>query len=229
MQEIVGLGHKYHPSKKETGDLKKILNTAKKIKNYHINFVYLTFEQSLLFYYLCNKFKNSKDYDPKEKHDFEIQFSKNGNNAPTLLYLTKSKLKKVNEKRTKKENFVLQLTNKQIAETCKETIKMGKKTRNVFEKFYTNKEWYEEGDDDDDVNFDTDIDEIDENSKAKKQEEFQKKLHAFMSMKPMLTKNSQKSFQGLKKIIESKPKVDNYLQKMVKLSRMQILSFLKNM
>lgn len=49
MQEIVGLGHKYHPSKKETGDFKKILNTAKKIKNYHINFVYLTFERSLPF------------------------------------------------------------------------------------------------------------------------------------------------------------------------------------
>ena len=55
----------------------------------------------------------------------------------------------MNEKRLKKENFVLQLTNKQIAETCKKTIKMDKKTRNFFEKFYTNKEWYEKGDDDD--------------------------------------------------------------------------------
>lgn len=107
----------------------------KKIKNYHIIFVYLTFEQSLLFYYLCNKFKNSKDYDPKEKHDFKIQFSKNENNTPTLLYLTKSQLKKVNEKRSKKENFVLQMTNKQIAETCKETIKMDKKRVKFFEKF----------------------------------------------------------------------------------------------
>lgn len=226
MQEIFGLGYKYHSSKKEIGDLKKILNTAKKIKNYHISFVYLTFEQSLLFYYLCNKFKNSKDYDPKEKHDFEIQFFKNENNAPILLYLTKSQLKKVNEKRSKKENFVLQLTNKQIAETCKETIKMDKKTRKFFEKFYTNKEWYEKGDDDD-VNFDIDIDEIDENNKAQEQEELQKKLRAFMSMKPMLTKNSQKAFQGLKKIIESKPKVDNYHQKIVKLGQMQLLSFLK--
>lgn len=198
MQEIFGLGYKYHPSKKEIGDLKKILNTAKKIKNYHISFVYLTFEQSLIFYYLCNKFKNSKDYDPKEKHDFEIQFLKNENNAPILLYLAKSQLKKVNEKRSKKENFVSQLTNKQIAETCKETIKMDKKTRKFFEKFYTNKEWYEKGDDDD-VNFDIDIDEIDGNNKAQEQEELQKKLRAFMSMKPMLTKNSQKAFQGLKK------------------------------
>lgn len=32
MQEIFGLGYKYHPSKKEIGDLKKILNTAKKNK-----------------------------------------------------------------------------------------------------------------------------------------------------------------------------------------------------
>ena len=48
-----------------------------------------------------------------------------------------------------------------------------------------------------------------------------------MSMKPMLTKNSQKSFQGLKKIIESKPKVDKYHQKIVKLGQMQLLSFLK--
>ena len=197
MQEIFGLGHKYHPSKKEIGDLKKkILNTAKKLKNYHISFVYLTFEQSLRFYYLCNKFKNSKDYDPKEKHDFEIQFSKNENNTPTLLYLTKSQLKKVNEKRLKKENFALKLTNKQIAETCKETIKMDKKTKSLFEKFHTNKEWYEEGDDDDDVNFDIDIDEIDENNKAQEQEELQKKLCTSMSIKPMLTKNSQKSFQG---------------------------------
>lgn len=108
----------------------------------------------------------------------------------------------------------------------KKTIKMDKKTRNFFEKFYTNKEWYEKGDDDD-VNFDIDIDEIDENNKAQEQEEFQKKLHAFMSMKPMLTKNSQKSFQGLKKIIESKPKVDKYHQKIVKLGQMQLLSFLK--
>lgn len=82
----------------------------------------------------------------------------------------------------------------------KKLLKWIKKTRNFFEKFYTNKEWYEEGDGDDDVNFDIDIDEIDENNKAKKQEEFQKKLRAFMSMKPMLTKNSQKSFQGLKKL-----------------------------
>ena len=58
MQEIFGLGNKYHPSKKRDRRLKKkkIVNTAKKIKNYHISFVYLTFEQSLLFYYLCNKF-----------------------------------------------------------------------------------------------------------------------------------------------------------------------------
>ena len=133
----------------------------------------------------------------------------------------------MNEKRLKKENFVLQLTNKQIAETCKKTIKRDKKTRNFFEKFYTNKEWYEKGDDDDDVNFDIDIDEIDENNKAQEQEEFQKKFYAFMSMKPMLTKNSQKSFQGLKKIIESKPKVDKYHQKIVKLGQMQLLSFLK--
>ena len=46
---------------------------------------------------------------------------------------------------------------------------MDKKTRNFFEKFYTNKEWYEKGDDDD-VNFDIDIDEIDENNKAQEQE-----------------------------------------------------------
>ena len=44
----------------------------------------------------------------------------------------------------------------------------------------------------------------------------------------MMTKNSQKSFQGLKKIIESKPKVDNYHQKIVKLGEMQLLSFLKS-
>ena len=90
MQEIFGLGYKYHPSKKEIQDLKKILNTAKKIKNYHISFVYSTFENTFLFYYLCNKFKNSKDYNPKEKHDFEIQFKKNKNNSIILLYLTKS-------------------------------------------------------------------------------------------------------------------------------------------
>ena len=48
-----------------------------------------------------------------------------------------------------------------------------------------------------------------------------------MNMNPMLTKNSQKSFQGLKKIIESEPKVGSYLQKLVELSRMQLLSFLK--
>lgn len=88
------------------------------------------------------------------------------------------------------------MTNKQIAETCKETIKMDKKTKSFFEKFHTNREWYEEGDDDDDVNFDIDIDEIDENNKAQEQEELQKKLCTFMSIKPMLTKNSQKSFQG---------------------------------
>ena len=83
----------------------------------------------------------------------------------------------------------------------KKLLKWTKKTRNFLEKFYTNKEWYEEGDDDDDdVDFDIDIDEIDKNNKAKKQEEFQNKLRAFMSMKPMLTKNSQKSFQGLKKL-----------------------------
>lgn len=118
------------------------------------------------------------------------------------------------------------MTNKQIAETCKEIIKTDKKTRNFFKKFYTNKEWYEKGDDDD-VDFDIDIDEIDENNKAQEQEELQKKLRAFMSMKPMQTKNSQKSFHGLKKIIESKPKVDNYHQKIVKLSQMQLSSFLK--
>ena len=119
------------------------------------------------------------------------------------------------------------MTNKQIAETCKETINMDKKKVKFFEKFYSNKESYEGDDDDDDDFLDVDFDKIDENNKAQKQEELQKKLRAFMNMKPMLTKNSQKSFQGLKKIIESKPKVDKYHQKIVKLGQMQLLSFLK--
>ena len=50
-----------------------------------------------------------------------------------FFILQNHKKKKVNEKRSKKENFVLQMTNKQIAETCKETIKMDKKRVKFFE------------------------------------------------------------------------------------------------
>ena len=60
MQEIFGLGNKYHPSKKGIKNFKKILNTAKKIKNYHTSFVYLNFNETYLFYDLCGQLKNFK-------------------------------------------------------------------------------------------------------------------------------------------------------------------------
>lgn len=135
MQEIFGLGHKYHPSKKEIGDFKKILNTAKdKIKNYFKTLVYLNQEDLSLL-------ENVINYTPDvSAYTITVMFKKYKTNKPFILYLTKKQIKDINFAKAKNYGLTfLTLSRNQILNTFNEYQNISKKIESVLAKIFVDK------------------------------------------------------------------------------------------
>lgn len=129
------LGHKYHPSKKEIGDLKKILNTAKdKIKNYFKTLLYLNQEDLSLL-------ENVINYTPDvSAYTITVMFKKYKTNKPFILYLTKKQIKDINFANAKNYGLTfLTLSRNQILNTFNEYQKISKKIESVLAKIFVDK------------------------------------------------------------------------------------------